>query len=213
MAQSFTRNHSDHSNDSGYQFEFFCDKCGNGYRSTFKGNNLGIAAGLLKAAGSLLGGRLAQVGYGADQVKDVFRGQGWDEAFREANEEIRPKFHQCTRCGKWVCPDVCWNAERQLCEECAPDFAEQAAAVQAQVAVEQAWSKSREVDQTGGADMRVQGVAQCPQCSAKVRAGAKFCSACGTALGGAAKSFCADCGGELAPGAKFCAACGAAVAR
>jgi len=33
---AFTRNYSDHSNDTGYQFEFHCDKCGNGYRSTFR---------------------------------------------------------------------------------------------------------------------------------------------------------------------------------
>jgi hypothetical protein len=24
----FTKNHSDHSTDKGYQFEFFCDRCG-----------------------------------------------------------------------------------------------------------------------------------------------------------------------------------------
>jgi hypothetical protein len=32
----FTRNHSDHSTDKGYQFEFFCDRCGNGFMSEFK---------------------------------------------------------------------------------------------------------------------------------------------------------------------------------
>ena len=25
----FTRNHTNHSTDKGYQFEFFCDRCGN----------------------------------------------------------------------------------------------------------------------------------------------------------------------------------------
>ena len=29
----FTKNHSDHSTDKGYQFEFFCDRCGNGFMS------------------------------------------------------------------------------------------------------------------------------------------------------------------------------------
>ena len=41
-AQSFTRNYSDHSNDQGFQFEFHCDKCGNGYRSTFHASTLGL---------------------------------------------------------------------------------------------------------------------------------------------------------------------------
>ena len=29
----FTRNHNDHSTDKGYQFEFFCDRCHNGFMS------------------------------------------------------------------------------------------------------------------------------------------------------------------------------------
>lgn len=32
----FTKNHTDHSTDKGYQFEFFCDRCGNGFMSKFK---------------------------------------------------------------------------------------------------------------------------------------------------------------------------------
>ena len=35
MLHSFTRNHSDLSTDAGFQFEFFCDCCGNGFKSTF----------------------------------------------------------------------------------------------------------------------------------------------------------------------------------
>jgi hypothetical protein len=57
-SQAFTRNHSDHSNDTGFQFEFFCDKCGSGHRSAFKANKLGVAANLIKAAGSIFGGGL-----------------------------------------------------------------------------------------------------------------------------------------------------------
>ena len=29
----------------------------------------------------------------------------------ESVEEIKPLFHQCKRCGTWVCGEVCWNAE------------------------------------------------------------------------------------------------------
>jgi hypothetical protein len=31
----FTRNYSDHSTYRGFQFEFFCDRCGTGYRTRF----------------------------------------------------------------------------------------------------------------------------------------------------------------------------------
>mgnify|MGYP000567782565 CR=1 FL=1 len=150
---SFTRNYTDHSNDTGYQFEFKCDKCGNGYRSSFKANKLGMAAGFLKAAGNIFGGALGRAGYGADTLKDALRGSAWDDAFKEAIEELKPKFHQCSRCGKWVCPEICWNEARGLCEECAPDLQEAAAAVQAQVAVEQIGEKARKHDQTAGLDM------------------------------------------------------------
>ncbi|MFY9562138.1 MAG: zinc ribbon domain-containing protein [Terriglobales bacterium] len=32
----FTRNHTDHSTDKGYQFEFFCDRCGTKFESGTK---------------------------------------------------------------------------------------------------------------------------------------------------------------------------------
>src|SRR5438874_89461 len=199
MAQSFTRNYHDHSNDTGYQFEFFCDKCGNGFRSTFRASTVGVASKLFKAAGSLFGGSgLWGAGQAADHLKDGLRGKAWDDAFEAATEEIRPKFHQCTKCGLWVCPEVCWNEERGLCEGCAPNLAEHVAAAQAQIAVDQAVEKARQVDQTEGADVKTKSVSQCPHCKARVTPGAKFCPECGKATGGGAtkKAFCAECGAE-----------------
>jgi hypothetical protein len=204
-AIQFTRNYTDHSNDSGYQFEFFCDKCHNGYRSSFVTSKLGLASHLLKAAGSIFGGSLQNAGWGADQVKDALRGKAWDDAFAEAIAEMKPKFKQCTRCGKWVCPEVCWNASRNLCEECAPDLAEQAAAAQAQVAVEQVWTKARAVDQTEGMDLSAKKIANCPHCQAPVGTG-KFCPECGQPL--IVKAACKKCGAEMSAGAKFCPECG-----
>ncbi len=32
----FVRNYSDHSTDNGFQFEFTCNRCGNGYKTPFK---------------------------------------------------------------------------------------------------------------------------------------------------------------------------------
>src|SRR3712207_8965772 len=45
---AFTRNYTDHSNDTGYQFEFHCDKCGNGHRSAFQASALGVGAKIAK---------------------------------------------------------------------------------------------------------------------------------------------------------------------
>jgi hypothetical protein len=216
-SQPFTRNHADHSNDTGFQFEFFCDKCGSGHRSAFKANKLGVAANLIKAAGSLFGGDMYRAGWGADHVKDAFRGPAWDSAFQEAIGESRPKFNQCTRCGKWVCPEVCWNHARGLCEDCAPDLREHAPAIQAQVAVEQAWEQARSGDQMRGFDLAAEASvsAGCKKCQATLAAGAKFCAQCGTASVPAATAagpkFCANCGGGLGAGARFCPGCGSGV--
>jgi hypothetical protein len=215
-AQVFTKNYTDHSNDTGFQFEFFCDKCGNGHRSSFVTNKLGVASHLLKAAGSLFGGGLHRAGWGADHVKDAFRGPAWDSAFKDAVEECRPKFKQCTRCGRWVCPEVCFNLQRGLCEECAPDLREHAPAIQAQVGVEQAWEKARAQDQMRNFDITPEASvgAACSKCQTTLAAGAKFCAQCGSAAPQASAPgprFCAQCGGALGAGARFCAGCGSAV--
>ncbi len=211
-AQGFTRNYRDHSNDTGFQFEFHCDKCGNGYRSTFRTNALGVGSKIARGLGSLFGGsRMYQVGNAAGHMKDGLRGKAWDEAFSKAIEEIKPKFHQCTRCGKWVCPDVCWNAKKQLCEGCAPDLAEEAAHHQAQIASQQMAEKIRQTDLVGNIDASAEMLAQCPSCGSRLQPGKKFCAGCGKPVGQAAqKSFCTSCGAQLDAGSKFCGDCGQA---
>jgi hypothetical protein len=204
---AFTKNHSDHSNDTGFQFEFFCDKCGSGWRSDFKTNTASIATGFLRAASSLFGGALGSAASAGDHVKDMLRGRAWDEAFAEANAQGKGRFKQCTRCGIWVCPDVCWNESRTLCRNCAPDLQGEAAAVQAQIAREQLWDKARASDQTDGIDLaKKKHAAACPHCNAPVEGG-KFCPECGQPI--SSKAECAKCGAELPAKAKFCPECGA----
>ena len=209
MGAEFTRNYTDHSNDTGFQFEFHCDHCGNGWRSPFEASKLGLAASFLRAASSLFGG-LGDAANAGDHVKDALRGKAWDDAFASAAAVGKRRFKQCTKCGAWSCPEACWNEERNLCEQCAPDLDEHAASIQAQVAVEQLWEKARASDQTEGADLkrpRKAGQVACPHCSAKVDR-AKFCAECGKPLV-EAKAECGKCKAKLAPKAKFCAECGA----
>lgn len=204
---AFTRNFTDRSNDSGFQFEFFCDKCGNGHMSSFQRNTLGVAAHLVKAAGWVFGHQ--NLGWGADQVKDAFRGSARDNAFQAAVTEIMPSFHQCTRCGKWVCPAICWNEKRGMCEACAPDLAEEVAHLQAKVAVEQAHDQVRHADQLHGFDVNRQGhMAACPHCSARIEGAGSFCNRCGKQLTSSAGLACPRCATSLPSGAKFCGSCG-----
>lgn len=209
-ATAFTRNYRDHSNDTGYQFEFFCDKCGNGFRSSFQASALGVGSKIAKGLGALFGGRkMWAAGIAADHMKDGLRGKAWDDAFQQAIDELRPRFHQCTRCGHWVCPEACWNEERQLCEDCAPNLAEEAAHHQANIAAHQLADKMRKVDHVASVDPAAMMLGACPHCKTRLQAGKKFCAGCGKPVGsGAARSFCTGCGAELAAGARFCGDCG-----
>ena len=203
----FTANYTDHSNAEGFQFEFHCDKCGNGYMSRFVTNKVGAASGLFRAAAGLFGSStLSRIATAGDAAKDSMRGSARDNAFAEAVKEGKTYFKKCTRCGKWVCPETCWNASRGMCENCAPNLQEEAAAAQATAAREQVWSKARDTDPTGGLDVSRTIVAECPHCGANAGTG-KFCAECGKPL--AANDKCPGCGAKMQPDAKFCGECGA----
>ena len=54
--------------DRGYQFEFFCDRCSNGLVSELEASAVGLASGVLKAAGDILGGIFGQASRGSYEV-------------------------------------------------------------------------------------------------------------------------------------------------
>lgn len=201
----FTGNYEDLSTDKGYQFKFYCEKCRNGYMSTFRPSAMGIATSAVTLAGNLLGGIFGRAASGAYEVQRAVAGPAHDTALREAVQEIAPIFKQCTRCGEWVCEPVCFNQKAQLCETCAPDLDEEMAAAQADAAKQQIFEKARTVDWTGQRDVATVTGALCPQCGAKTQGG-KFCPECGTPL--AAKRKCPACGAEAEAKARFCPECG-----
>jgi hypothetical protein len=205
----FTDNYEDLSTQSGYQFKFVCENCGNGYMSSFKASKSGMATGLLRGAGSMLGGIMGNASYGADQLRDLVAGPAHDKALQEAVQEIKPLFTQCKRCGQWVCREVCWNAERGLCTNCAPITQREIGSIQARLTVEQAETKLREQDLTAGLNLADKAVVICPSCGAE-NDGGKFCQECGAFL--APRTECPRCGTQLKPNAKFCPECGAKTA-
>lgn len=117
----FAKNYHDLSTDNGYQFEFFCEHCGNGYRSTLQSSLSARASQILNAANNLLGGVL---GAGSQEETGV-RDSGWEKAhekaFQDATEELSPRFIQCPQCMKWVCREECWNVKKGQCRDCAPE--------------------------------------------------------------------------------------------
>jgi hypothetical protein len=201
----FTGNYQDLSTDKGYQFKFFCEKCGNGYMSSFKTSTMGMAASAAEVAGSLFGGIFGRAASGAYEVQRAVGGAAHDAALKSAVAEIRPLFKQCTRCGNWICEPICFNKKAQLCEGCAPDLDEEMAVAQAEAAKEQVREKARTVDWTKQRDVATVSGALCPSCGAKTQGG-KFCPECGAAV--SAKKTCGKCGAEADGSPKFCPECG-----
>jgi len=131
----FTDNYADRSSDDGYQFEFYCRRCGNGYMSPFQHSVTGFGGRLLRLGGDLMGGeigsRASQLGFDAEFMRDTVRGSTRDKSLAKAVEQMKPYFKQCLNCGQWVCDQVCWNTERGLCVTCAPKLDQAVAQMQA----------------------------------------------------------------------------------
>lgn len=206
----FTSNYSDNSTDHGFQFEFYCNRCGNGYRSAFQPWAAGTASSILEAASSVFGGLFNQAANVTDRVRDASWQRARDAAFLKATQEIKSSFKQCPHCSGWVC-NKCWNEDRGLCKECAPDLAVEMSAAQSSVTRQKVWENadvadtdSEVITDAGQWKKTVQG--GCPECGMPLTPGAKFCPECGFKI--QSKKFCAECGAELPADAKFCAECG-----
>ena len=218
MLHSFTRNYNDLSTEAGFQFEFFCDCCGNGFKSTFvasttygkktKSERFGRIASDI---GSFFGGRASSLGWalerGSDAVGNKFDNQSpewrkeYEQAFDNAQAEIKSKFKKCPSCNKWVCSD-CWNEDDNLCTDCAPREASYVAKARNE-------AMQRNIDEAAETATVWQGKLEqqttiCPTCG-KPAGNGKFCNNCGAPLG---KNKCPKCGAEVANGVKFCGECG-----
>lgn len=210
----FTRNYTDQSTKQGFQFEFYCDRCSTGYRTPFKATMLGTVNTALDAASSLFGGVFGRAASLGDHARSATWEKAHDEAFVAAMEELKPDFTQCPRCSSWVCRKSCWNTDKGLCKQCAPDLGVEMAAAQASRTVQEVWAHSKVAEE----DLAMlkekswrDGVrATCPACNVPLAANVKFCPGCGAKI--QAEAHCTECGGKLAPGAKFCGGCGAKVA-
>jgi membrane protease subunit (stomatin/prohibitin family) len=201
----FTNNYTDLSSPRGFQFKFFCEKCGNGYMSSFQTNTIGAVGTAIDMASSLLGGIFGRASQTADQLQSMAAGSQHDAALDAAVREIAPRFKQCTRCGNWVCEPICWNGKAGLCEACAPDLDEEIAAARANAAREQVIEKARLIDYTAQRDLAQPATAVCPSCGAKTQGG-KFCPECGGSL--IARRTCVHCGTQADGAPKFCPECG-----
>ncbi len=205
----FTANYEDKSTDTGFQFEFFCDRCQNGYKSKFQASASGTASKVLEGASNLLGGIFSSASNASDSVKSATWERAHEKALEKAMEEISPKFIQCPKCQNWVCREKCWNEDKGLCKECAPDLGVEMAAAQAQRSVEEihAHAAMAEEDKKLGKEYWRKGIkATGPKCEKPLAKNSKFCPNCGYSL--VKKDTCPKCNAKLPDNAKFCIECG-----
>lgn len=214
MAESieFARNYNDLSTTRGFQFEFYCDRCGGAFRTEFQPSVTGIASEVLGAASSLFGGLFGGAADASNRAQSATHERSHDEAFRKAVKEVMPEFIQCPRCVQWVCRKKCWNNDKGICKHCAPDLGVEMSAAQASRSVEEVWAHAAmaEKDKKLSAENWRETIrASCPKCETPLSANLKFCPNCGESL--KAPTHCPKCKAELAAGAKFCGECGTKV--
>ena len=204
----FTDNYQDLSTDNGFQFRFNCERCGNGYMSSYQRNVTNLAGDALRAAGNIFGGVFSSAANSSYDVQRMIGGPAHDAALRHAVEEISPMFNQCQRCGQWVCKDVCFNDERDQCVLCSPKMDREITAIESDATINQLRNKAQNVDMTSGVNLQSAAAPRdCPSCGAKVAPGKKFCGDCGAGMNAKPHCFACDVYGQ--PGQKFCSDCGA----
>lgn len=210
----FTRNYADQCTDKGFQFEFYCNRCGSGYRTQFAPFALGTVSSAMDAANSLFGGIFGQAANLTERARSAAWQKAHDDAFVKSMEELRPDFIQCPHCSGWVCRKNCWNAQKGLCKNCAPDLGVEMAAAQASRTREKVWESAQVSEEdtqqaTNAATWKAGVRAACPNCNAPLAGNVKFCPECGAKI--QQQAHCTECGSKLLPGAKFCPDCGAKV--
>ena len=204
----FTDNYQDLSTEEGFQFRFNCERCGNGYMSSYGRNLTDLAGDALRAASNIFGGVFGRAASSSYDVQRLVGGAAHDAALRQAVEEISPMFNQCQRCGQWVCKNVCFNDERDQCVLCSPKMDREITAIESDATINQLRNKAQNVDMTSGVNLQSAAAPRdCTACGAKVAPGKKFCGDCGAGMNAKPHCFACDIYGQ--PGQKFCSDCGA----
>lgn len=192
--------------DAGFQFEFYCQRCSDRWRTDFKPYRSAQAGGWLQKGASMFGGLLGEAGTVLNGMAEA----GWhtarDGALKEAVEQGKAHFNRCGNCHEYVCGQ-CFDAANGLCFDCAPNVQVAITRSRAQGEVQGASINANNEGQQRGAAHDVRQAMQlvCPQCHCETH-GAKFCPECGFKM--AQQTACSACATALEPGTKFCTECG-----
>ena len=197
-------NRRDLSTNSGFQFEFYCERCGETWRSPFDRYMAGTLDGVIGAADGLLGGLFGGARNLVNELSTAGYSKAKDEALERAVVTARSHFHRCPRCSNNFCDD-CWNADEGTCIGCVPRLEAEVAAINRQAKLTKAREVATERATVSDADMQAH-VVTCGACHAVVGQG-KFCPECGVPV--SLTRACGHCGADVPRTAKFCPECGA----
>ena len=164
---------------AGFQFEFYCERCGETWASPFRPYRAGQLSGWLQRLG-MFSSNLWTASRASSSIADARSRGAREAAYRDAVAEAERRFHYCGRCDKQVC-DNCWDARAGACTACAAPAAATAAS-----------GAAREI--------------ACPNCQAPTQGG-RFCAECGFDLASTHKS-CPSCGVTVPRQSRFCPDCG-----
>lgn len=192
--------------DAGFQFEFYCERCSDRWRTHYRPYRSGQASGWIQKGAGMFGGLLGN----ASTVLSGMAQAGWhsarDEAFKEAIADAKDHFNRCGNCHDYVCAP-CFDGANGLCFQCAPNVQVAITKARAQGEVRSAAGRADVEGESRGTrhDVRQDMQLVCPQCRAETH-GAKFCPECGWKM--AQQVACTACSIMLQPGTKFCTECG-----
>src|SRR5262245_42453872 len=206
-ATAFSDNYRELSTNLGFQFEFYCERCHDAFRSEFEYHKLGVLAKLLSVLSSFTGGLFSAIGWRSGELAEIGHSQSRDAAFRRAIAQAKDHFHRCARCGNYSC-DKCWNEDEQICAGCAPLLQSEISAAKRAAAIEQVNVEARNIKHVQREQVAKKQKSACPECG-QPAGGGKFCQSCGANL--VEKLSCPKCNAQLETSARFCAECGTPV--
>lgn len=177
------RDLSTSSNDlhAGFQFEFYCMRCKDTWRSPFRPYRLGQLGGWMQSLSFLFSG-MRQVGGGVGLASASSLRGAKEAALQEARELAANRYVVCGGCHQGVCLE-CYDNSAGSCVDC---------------------SAGRNAAR--GAEVRQPAANACPGCGSAADGG-RFCPECGFDRASTHKS-CPGCGVMVARQARFCTDCG-----
>ena len=177
---------------AGFQFEFFCESCGDTWKTPFKPYRAGQASGVFRRFGylfnefakiSVISEYIYRLGRAGGTSIEVTGAKAKTGALEEAQTMAAQRYEKCSNCRTMVCAN-CYDEATQRCLKC-----------------DRAEGMGSQSGTSASASSTV-----CPNCQTPSQGG-RFCHECGFDMASTHKS-CPSCSATMSRQARFCTDCG-----